>query len=147
MKKDVKTISPDISAQEALDLLLKAKVSDLPVIDKEGRLVGVFSETNILSYITPSYLQRVGSFMYEENPKAVRKKFAELTQLKVDQLMSKNPARITQDATLCEVVKIIMIEKAYHIPVVDTSGKVVGIVAPHDALKAFAKEAGTTIPE
>ncbi len=87
MKKEVTSISPETNAQEALELLEKLKISGLPVIDGQNKLVGMFTEKDILSYMLPSYIQDVGKFIYEENPKAIKKKFAQLNQIKVRQLM------------------------------------------------------------
>ncbi|MCX5701907.1 MAG: CBS domain-containing protein [Candidatus Omnitrophica bacterium] len=141
MKKDVASISPDINAKEALDLLQKMEISGLPVIDKEDKLVGMFTEKEALSYILPSYIEKVGRFIYEENPKSIKKKFAELSKIKVSQLMRKEVVVASEDTGLCETARIILTQKARRIVVTDKSGKVLGIVARCDVLKAFSREA------
>jgi CBS domain-containing protein len=145
MVKDVTSISPETGADEALDLLQKMQISGLPVIDENGKLVGMFTEKNILSYILPSYIEKVGRFIYEENPKSTKKKFMELNKIKVRQLMRKDVVTTTEDTTVCEAARVMLTQKARRIPVVDKSGKVVGIVARCDILKVFAKEAGKSI--
>lgn len=145
MVKDVTSISPETGCSEALDLLDKMQISGLPVIDENGKLVGMFTEKDILSYILPSYIERVGRFIYEENPKSTKKKFMELNKIKVRQLMRKDVVTTTEETTLCEAARVMLTQKARRIPVVDKSGKVVGIVARCDILKAFAKEAGKSI--
>jgi CBS domain-containing protein len=145
MVKDVASISPETGADEALDLLEKMQISGLPVIDENGKLVGMFTEKDVLSYILPSYIEKVGRFIYEENPKSTKKKFMELSKIKVRQLMRKDVVTTTEETTLCEVARIMLTQKARRIPVVDKSGKVVGIVARCDILKAFAKEAEKSI--
>jgi acetoin utilization protein AcuB len=82
----------------------------------------------------------VGRFIYEENPKSTRRKFRELSNIKVAQLMRKDVVTTTEDTTLCEAARVMLTQKARRIPVVDKSGKVVGIIARCDILKAFAKE-------
>jgi len=145
MVKDVTSISPETGVDEALDLLQKMQISGLPVIDENGKLVGMFTEKDILSYILPSYIEKVGRFIYEENPKSTKKKFMELSKIKVRQLMRRDVVTATEDTTLCEVARVMLTQKARRIPVVDKSGKVVGIVARCDILKVFAKEAGKSI--
>ncbi len=141
MIKDVASISPETSADEALGLLEKMEISGLPVIDENGKLVGMFTEKDILSYILPSYIEKVGRFIYEENPKSTKKKFMELSKIKVRQLMRKDVVTTTEDTALCEVARVMLTQRARRIPVVDKLGKLVGIVARCDILKAFAKEA------
>jgi len=140
MTKDVVSIKPDDNAQDALALLSKMQISGLPVIDAQGKLVGMFTEKDVLSYILPSYIGKVGRFIYEENPKSTRKKFAELSKIKVSQLMRKLVVTTTEDTTLCEVARVMLTQKARRIPVLDKSGEVVGIIARCDILSALAKE-------
>lgn len=141
MTKDVKSISPDTNAREALGLLDKLQISGLPVIDDKGRLVGMFTEKDVLSYILPSYIEKVGKFVYEENPKATKRKFSELAKMKVSQIMRKEVIATNEDTTLCEVARVMLTQKARRIPVLDKSGQTVGIVARCDIVRALAHEA------
>lgn len=143
MKKDVVSVRPTDSVRDVLNLLFKMEISGLPVIDADGKLAGMFTEKDILSHILPSYIQKVGRFIYEENPKSTRLKLAELEKIKVAQLMRRDVITTTEDSTLCEVARIMLTQKARRIPVVDNSGKVVGIVARGDVLRAFSREAET----
>ena len=140
MKKEVVSIKPDDNALEALRELFKMKISGLPVIDAQGELKGMFTEKEVLSYLLPSYIEKVGSFVYEENPKATKKKFAALSGMKVSQIMRKEVVTTTEDTTLCEVARIMLIQKARRLPVMDKSGKVAGIIARCDIAEALAKE-------
>ncbi len=141
MTKEVVSIKPDDNAKDALDMLFKMQISGLPVIDEQGKLAGMFTEKDILSYVLPSYIEKVGRFIYEENPRATKKKFAELSKIKVAQLMRRNVVTVTEDTTLCEVAKDMLTQKARRIPVLDKTGKVTGMVARCDILKALVKEA------
>ena len=46
MQRQVIAVSPQTSAQEAIDLLLENNVSGLPVVDSAGRILGIFSEVD-----------------------------------------------------------------------------------------------------
>lgn len=141
MKKDVISLKPEDSVLDALNLLFKMQISGLPVIDAQGKLQGMFTEKNVLSYILPSYIEKVGRFIYEENPKSTKKKFAELSKLRVNELMRREVVTTTEGTNLCEVARIMLTHKARRIPVVDKSGKVLGIIARCDVLRALSKEA------
>lgn len=140
MTKEVASVKPDENAREALALLFKMQISGLPVIDASGKLAGMFTEKDVLSYTLPSYIENVGRFVYDENPKSIRKKFKELCNIKVSQLMRKNVVTITEDTALCEAARVMLTQKARRIPVLDKTGKVVGIIARNDILKALDKE-------
>jgi len=141
MARDVRSIKPKDSVFDVLLLLFKTKISGLPIIDQQGKLVGMFTEKDALSYILPSYIQKVGKFIYEENPKSIKKKFTELVNTKVAEVMRREVITTTEETTLCEAARIMLTQRARRIPVVDEAGKVVGIVARCDILKALAKEA------
>lgn len=142
MKREVVSIKPQDNALEALKQLFKMKISGLPVVDEQGKLQGMFTEKEVLSYVLPSYIEKVGSFVYEENPKAARKKFSELSAITVSQLMRKEVITVGEETTLSEAARIMLTKKARRLPVIDKSGRVVGIVARCDVVESLAKEAG-----
>ena len=142
MSKDVVSIKPDDNAKDALNLLFKMQISGLPVIDGKNKLVGMFTEKDILRNILPSYIERVGVFVYEENPKSIKKKFQDLVNLTVSQLMRKDVINVDEDTSLCEVARLMLTQKVRRIPVLNKEKKVVGIVAREDIVKAYTKEAG-----
>jgi CBS domain-containing protein len=145
MTRDVTSISPQISAKEALDLLLKMEISGLPVIDEKNKLVGMFTEKDILRNVLPSYIEKVGRFVYEENPKLIEKKFQYLKDLSVSKLMCKDVVTVDENTSLCEVARLMLTQKVRRIPVLDKEKKVVGIVAREDIVRAYAREAGWVI--
>ena len=50
MVKDVRTVRSDADVHELSKLLLKEKIHGVPVVDPEGRLVGVVSQTDLLGW-------------------------------------------------------------------------------------------------
>jgi CBS domain-containing protein len=142
MSKDVVSVKPDDNAKDALALLSKMQISGLPVINEQNKLVGMFTEKEVLAAILPSYVERVGRFMYHENPKAIKYKVSQLNNMKVKDIMRREVATITEDATLCEVARVMLIQKIRRLPVLNKENKVIGIVAREDVIKGFSKEYG-----
>jgi CBS domain-containing protein len=141
MIKEVVSLKPEDNVMDGLKKLLELQISGLPVIDEQRKLAGMFTEKGVLKHILPSYIEKVGKFIYEENPKSTKKKFMELYSMKVSQLMSKDVVTTTEEVTLCEVARIMLTQKARRLPVLGKEGRVSGIVARCDVLKALAKEA------
>lgn len=140
MTKEIKSISGEISAKEAMNLLFKYKISGLPVLDKNDKLIGMFTEKDILKTVLPSYVEQVGRFVYEENPKIVKKKMQSLDRIKVKEIMRKDVVTVNEDTALCEVARLMLTQKIRRIPILNKDKKVVGIVAREDVVRAFAKE-------
>lgn len=137
MITDVTTLSPDMPAMEAAKKLSELEISGLPVVDSQGRLVGMFTEKGILKAILPSYVEKVGKFIYEENPKGIKKKLEGLNNLKVKDLMRTEVVTVTEETGCCEAARVMLTQKARRILVIDKDNKLIGIVARCDVLKAF----------
>lgn len=140
MKKEVVSIKPEDNVIEALNLLLKMQISGLPVIDAQGKLRGMFTEKDFLTHILPSYVEKVGRFMYQENPKAVRQKILSLRTIKVKDIMRRDVVTADEDNTLCEVARTMLTQKARRIPVLNKAKEVVGIVSRGDVVRALFEE-------
>lgn len=138
MVREVVSIRPDISARMALEFLFQHQISGLPVIDETEKLVGMFTEKDVLSFVLPSYIEKVGRFIYQDDPKSTKKKFIELDTVKVQQIMRKDVVTTTEDTSLCEVARIMLTQKARRLPVLNKDGKVIGIIARCDVVKALA---------
>ncbi|MFH1128013.1 MAG: CBS domain-containing protein [Candidatus Omnitrophota bacterium] len=137
MIKNVKTISSEMNAREALNLLQKLQISGLPVIDDKKKLIGMFTEKEILASILPSYLSRVGRFVYEENSKAVKQKINNFPSLKVKDLMRLDVVTIDEDATLCEVAHAMLTQRVRRTPILNKNREVVGIISRGDVMNAL----------
>lgn len=137
MTRNITTLSSDMSVMEAAKKLSELEISGLPVVDSDGRLVGMFTEKDILKAILPSYVEKVGKFIYEENPKGTKKKLEGLCGIKVKDLMREEVVTITEEADCYEAAHVMLTQKARRVPVIDRENKVIGIVARCDVLKAF----------
>jgi len=137
MTRDVLSVSPDDNAKEALDILLERKISGLPVLDVDGKIAGMFTEKEVLSYALPSYLGKVGSFIYEENPKSINKKFVDLSNLKVSDIMRREVAKISEEVNISEVARVMLVHKLRRIVVTDASDRVIGMVSRGDVVRSL----------
>jgi len=140
MTKKITSLNFEDNAVTALELLLKLKISGLPVINDTGKLVGMFTEKEILAKILPKYLENVGGFVYDENPKAVKQKILSFGDLKVKDVMRKEVITIDEDSALCEVAHTMLVQKARRIPIIDKAKNIVGIVSRGDIVKALFNE-------
>ncbi len=142
MTTDVKSIPPDAKVKDAWRVLEQLRISGLPVIDRNQRLVGMFTEKEILSYILPSYIDQVGKFVYKDDPKSIKKKFEKLAELTVGELVRQEVVTVDENSAVCEVARLMLIQKARRIPVLDKERKVVGIIAREDVVRAYTREIG-----
>lgn len=141
MSTAIRSISPDISAAEAMTLLIEKNASGFPVIDKDGIALGVFTEKEVLRAVFPTYLKDIGDFVYEEGSKTVLKKLTLLKEIKVSEIMRKDFPTLNEEASLSEASRIMITKNERRIIVVRDK-KAVGIITRYDVVKGLAEEAG-----
>ncbi len=140
MTRKVISLKPEDNAQEALDRLFAMEISGLPVIDASGKLCGMFTEKEVIVKIMPSYMEQVGKYIYQENPRAVKQKVLEMKNLQVKDVMRREVITVDEDAPLCEIAHLMYMQKARRLLVLNKNKDVVGIIARGDVVKFLFEE-------
>ncbi len=132
MTKKVYAVKQDDSVSKAVNLICKNNIAGLPVVDEEGKVVGVVSEKDLLSKMYPGYdeFQRdpVGSMDFEK----MELNYYDVSKLKVKEVMSKPPITATPDTPVLKIGSMMILNKIRRIPIVNEAGKLVGIVSQGD---------------
>jgi len=119
------TVKPADSLKEALEKMDKGQFRHLPVVDDDGKLVGMISDRDI-RLIHPSPL-----FVRPEHVAG------QLFMIKVRQAAILNPVAISPAASLEQAAKLMLRWKVGALPVVGDGGLLVGIITCADFLRAF----------
>jgi CBS domain-containing protein len=137
MKTDVRTAHPDSSIRDIAVTMCFNKISGLPVIDGEDRIIGIVSEKDILKRMYP----RVDEFMElgRVDFEALEQEYHDLVNLKAEDLMSRNVRSVSPDDPIMRAVSVMCVNRIRRIPVAE-NGKLVGIVSLGDAHKAIFQE-------
>lgn len=147
MTSPVVSIEPDGSVLEAVRIMLQRHISGLPVIDKEGRLVGIVTEGDFLRRAeTGTQRRRPRWLEYLIGPGRLAEEYTHSHGRKVDQIMTADPVIVSEDASLDEVVRTMEKHRIKRLPVV-RGEEVVGIVSRANlvhALAGFAREVKPT---
>jgi predicted transcriptional regulator len=138
-------LSPDNSIKEAVNLLRIAKkgeekvgVKGLPVLDKEGKLIGMLSVRDVLKAVHPSYmdLMNLSNFTWDGMVESLAKSAADK---KVETVMSKEVVTVSEDDPLMECVDLMIKNNIKRLPVVDKAGKPAGMIYERDVFFAIVK--------
>ncbi len=132
MTSPAMTVTPDTSFQDALKLMRDHKFRRIPVVDHEGKLIGIVSERDLL-HASPSPATSLS--VWEVNYL--------LWKLKVADIMTHHVITIDQDAPIEDAANLMVTRKIGGLPVVDHAGKVVGVITETDIFKAFAEMLGS----
>ncbi|CUS05957.1 CBS domain pair family protein (fragment) [Candidatus Promineifilum breve] len=121
MSSDVITIRPETTLPEAHQMMTTEEIRRMPVVDDEGRLVGIITIGDIRS-AEPSPATSLS--IWEMNYL--------LSSLKIEKIMTRHPRTITADATLAEAARTMLEYRVSGLPVVDEGMHVVGIITESD---------------
>ena len=130
MTQNPVTVTPETSFADALQILREKKIRRLPVVDKQGDLVGIAVEKDLL-YASPSPATSLS--IYELHYL--------LTKLQVKEVMTKRVIAVGEDCPLEEAARIMVDHKIGSLPVV-RGKQVVGIITETDLFKTMAEALG-----
>ena len=144
MTTDPVTVSPETSLQEAIQILAERDISGLPVVDKQGQLVGIISETDLTwqatGVDTPPYVMFLDSIIYLQNPAKHNEEVHKALGQTVGEAMSDNPATVQPNELVREAARIMHDKKVRRLPVVNEQSELVGMITQGDVIKMMASE-------
>lgn len=139
MRSSFATVKPGTPIIEAARLLLQTNQRGLPVLDEDGRLVGIVSEGDLLHRDELGVRPPAGNWLEEilgiEEGGPARER---MRALRVGAIMTPNPVCVDESATVSDVVMAMDMRKVAQIPVVTASG-VIGIVNRFELIAALER--------
>lgn len=124
------TVKPDTSFQDALKLIRDKGIRRLPVVDENGKLVGIVTEKDLL-YASPSKATTLDIWELSYL----------LSKLKVKDIMTRGVITVSEDLPIEEAAKIMADKKVGGLPVM-RDGELVGIITETDIFKVLLKLLG-----
>jgi CBS domain-containing protein len=138
MTRSVITVTPQTTIVDAANLMLERHVSGLPVVDTNGKLVGIVSEGDFIRRSEIGTGRKRGRWLrFILGPGKSASDFVHEHGRKVSEVMTKSPLTITEDTALADIVEMMERNNVKRLPVV-RDDKVVGIVSRANLLQAVA---------
>jgi CBS domain-containing protein len=133
MTSDVVTVGPGTVYKEVVERLRDHRVSAVPVVDAEHRVIGVVSEADLL--LKEERPDRpLGGPLVHPHGDAARAQARNAAAL-----MSSPAVTVGPEATLTEAARLMHRKRVKRLPVVDVDGRLVGIVSRADLLQVFLR--------
>ena len=120
MTRDVVTLRPEQRTYDAVQTLLKRRISGAPVIDEGGLLVGVFSERDSIQALLRAVHER-------------------LPASRVGDHMSTDLVTVGESTTLLTIAHLFLTHTVRRLPVISDEGRLIGLISRRDLLKAASK--------
>jgi CBS domain-containing protein len=138
MTKDVVTVTPHTSIEDAAKIMLQTHISGLPVLDDAGKLVGIVSESDFLRRSEigtgrkrPAWLQ------FLIGPGRAATDFVHERGRKVEDVMTEDPITVDEETPLEDLVRLMEKNGIKRLPVM-SGNTIKGIVTRSNLLQAVA---------
>jgi len=138
MTPTVISVGPDEAVANAARLMLHHQISGLPVVDKEGELVGIVTEGDFLRRSELGTKRRRPKWLeFVLGPGKLAEEYVHASSRKIEDVMTPDPCTIGEDESLETVVDLMERHRIKRIPVT-RGGRVVGIVSRANLMHALA---------
>lgn len=135
MTRSVVTMREDETLSGLADLLIRTKISGVPVLNGVGEMTGIITITDLLNL-----MGKIKDGSFARHDQSLNK------DLSVKAVMTKNVSTITEEDTLLDAVNIMCAKKIHTLPVV-SEGMLVGVVGRRDIIMYFYAAVRDSIEE
>lgn len=145
MVTDVLTFAPSENVQEAMARLVERDIDAAPVVDGDGRVVGMLSTGDLIIQETRLHVPTVISLLgaYLELPSSARHFEHDLQRAlgaTVAEVMTNDPVTCRVDDNLEQVATLLHEHDVSRLPVLDDGGALVGIISRGDIVRAILRD-------
>jgi CBS domain-containing protein len=140
MTRNVISVQSDDQVLKAARLMLQNRISGLPVVDKNGELVGIVTEGDFLRRSELGTQRRRSKWLeFIVGPGKLAEDYVHASGRKVEEIMTPEPCVVSEDDTLEKVVELMERRRVKRLPVV-RAGRMVGIVSRNQVLTALGAQ-------
>jgi len=137
MHTDWPTLGLESTVEEAIKLFAEARISGAPVVDGEGRLLGILTEGDLIfqdaDVKAPGFLDILGGIVPLGDTDEYRREALKSAGVTVGEVMTDDPVTVTTEATLAEAATTMAERRKKILPVVE-GGRLVGVITRMDIL-------------
>jgi CBS domain-containing protein len=137
------TVSPDTGVEDVVKTLREHELPGLPVVDADGRCVGIITEADLVlpdeegDLHLPHYINLFGGTVFLEPLGRFERQLRKAFAAKASDMMTADPDTVAPDTPIREAAKRIHDSGHNRLPVVE-DGRLVGVVTRLDVLGALA---------
>ncbi len=147
MTRAMATTTPETTVEKVAKLLINLRISGVPVLDRNGQLVGIVTEGDLLRRVeTGTDRQRSRwSELFSANSR-LAEEYIKSHARRIEDIMTREVVSVEELASLGEIAELMETKRIKRVPVVH-NGKIVGIVSRADLLQVLASGGTTTADE
>ncbi|MBI5869214.1 MAG: CBS domain-containing protein [candidate division Zixibacteria bacterium] len=131
MHRDVVTVSPEDTLKDVANKLYRHKVSGMPVVDADGRPIGMISERHLIKAALPHYQSMVETGVTTPDVEPFDDLLKREEEIRAKDIMTTRLFLTTEDTPIVEVAAQMLFRNIRRVPVVE-DGKLIGLILRRD---------------
>ncbi|MDR2550915.1 MAG: CBS domain-containing protein [Desulfobulbus sp.] len=142
MTREVITVKESATVRDLAALLLTSNISGVPVVDDDGKVIGVVTESDLIfqnkKVHLPTAFALLDAFVFLERPGKMEQELKKMAGSKVGDICSRKLVSVTPETELDELATL-MAEKNIHTLPVMNEGQLVGVIGKSDIIRTIAQ--------
>lgn len=136
MRSPVVTVIHDASIREAVAILRTAGVSGLPILDRDGKMIGIVTEHDIIKAMLPTHQDIVNADAPPLTSRLMENRVYEVRDNPIDSIMTRNVVSLNEGDSILKAASTMILKKVKRLPVI-REGRPVGIISRIDIVQAI----------
>ena len=142
MTRSVITVREDATVRELATLFLAQNISGAPVVDANGRVIGVVTESDLIfqnkKVHLPTAVAILDAFMLRESAGTTEKELKKIAGARVGDICSHDLVSVTPETGLEELATLMAEKKVHTLPVL-RGDELVGVIGKSDIIRTIAQ--------
>lgn len=138
MTNEVITVNENDTVEKSASILAKYDLSGLPVVDDNGRVIGIITEGDLIKHNSevqvPAFLEILGGIIYLDDPNKYLDDVKKSMGYFVKTVMTNDVITINQNEKVEAAASLLVRKKIKKLPVLNDDGKLVGIISRKDVM-------------
>jgi CBS domain-containing protein len=141
MTREVITVLPETTVQQLAKIFASHGISGAPVVNQEGIVVGVVTESDLIDQNKkvhiPTVISILDSFFFLENPEKMEQEMRKMVGATVADIYTSPPVTVGEDTPIDEIATIMSEKNIHTLPVV-ADGRLKGVIGKKDIIRTIA---------
>jgi CBS domain-containing protein len=136
MSRSIRSVGADTKVMEVASIMCLYRIPGIPVIEDDGKLVGIIAEKDVLHRLFPTLENLMEEGMGNVDLNKQVAKYKDILALPVSDLMTRNPITVSPEMHVLRAASVMVRNQFRRIPVA-RDGRLVGMLSLGDVHKAI----------
>ncbi|AVQ99165.1 CBS domain-containing protein [Oceanobacillus iheyensis] len=137
MIRDVISVNKETTIKQLLEKLVQNKITGVPVVDEEGKLLGMVTDGDVIRHIQPKgrTVYDIFSLILVSEQTDLTERLSYSLNRPVKEIMQKNVFTVTPKSPIDEAMDVFSKHHIKKIPVVNPASRVIGVISRGDLIR------------